>query len=295
MILQRQHGVVEKPALDDLSATVASDGISLHSLKLVLQLLDCGVGLLEILIETITLSNELLFPLSEALLLDLDLLGESLSQGLLLFLKLGVVELPGSSLAEFASLHLLCSVGLVVKLLSGVDKIEHVGADQNGSQLLEVAVVFVLDLGNTPRVLTTLDDAAIAGLDVLLGADDGKRHSGHKATRVLGSSLVILLDRGLVDLDVLGLDDAHNLLIVRNFARGKHVASHIHTLCLNLARSAGLRVSALAITGIRLTREQRRFITSISKGFRVWPVGRMKYRQAWTRRSILSWRRGCCS
>jgi hypothetical protein len=28
---------------------------------------------------------------------------------------------------------------------------------------------------------------------------------------VLGSSLVILLDRGLVDLDVLGLDDAHNL------------------------------------------------------------------------------------
>lgn len=131
MILQRQHGLVEQPALDDLSATVASDGISLHSLKLVLQLLDLGVGLLEILIETITLSNELLFPLSEALLLDLDLLSESLSQGLLLFLKLGVVELPRSGLAEFASLHLLCSVGLVVKLLSGVDKVEHVGADQN--------------------------------------------------------------------------------------------------------------------------------------------------------------------
>lgn len=213
MILQCQHGLVEKLALDNLSATVASDGISLHGLKLVLQLLDLGVGLLEILIETITLSNELLFPLSEALLLDLDLLSESLSQSLLLFLELGVVELPGSSLAEFASLHLLCSVGLIVKLLSGVDKIEHVGADQDGSQLLEVAVVFILDLSNTPGVLTTLDDAAIAGLDVLLRADNGKRHSGHKATRVLGSSLVILLDRGLVDLDVLGLDDAHNPLL----------------------------------------------------------------------------------
>lgn len=281
MILQRQHGLVEKLALDNLSATVASDSISLHSLKLVLQLLDLGVGLLEILIETITLSNELLFPLSEALLLDLNLLSESLSQSLLLFLELRVVELPGSSLAEFASLHLLCSVGLIVKLLSSVDKVEHVGADQDGSQLLEVAVVFVLDLGNTPRVLTTLDDAAIAGLDVLLRADDGKRHSGHKATRVLGSSLVILLDRGLVDLDVLGLDDAHNLQYVRNMrVESAWLLIIIHTLCLNLARSAGLRVSALAITGIRLTREQRRFITSISRGFRVWPVGRMKYRQA---------------
>lgn len=281
MILQCQHGLVEKLALDNLSATVASDGISLHSLKLVLQLLDLGMGLLEILIETITLSNELLFPLSEALLLDLDLLSESLSQSLLLFLELGVVELPGSSLAEFASLHLLCSVGLIVKLLSGVDKVEHVGADQDRSQLLEVAVVLVLDLSNTPRVLTALDDAAIASLDVLLRADNGKRHSGHKATRVLGSSLVILLDRGLVDLDVLGLDNAHNLEYVRNLCvESSWLLIFIHTLCLNLARSAGLRVSALAITGIRLTREQRRFITSISRGFRVWPVGRMKYRQA---------------
>ena len=48
------------------------------------------------------------------------------------------------------------------------------------------------------------------------------------------------------------------------------------TLRLNVARSAGLSVSALAMTGIRLTLELKRFMTSISKGFRVWPVGLMK-------------------
>lgn len=192
---------------------MASDGASLHGLELILQLLDLGVGLLEILIETIALSNELLFPLSEALLLDLDLLSEPLPQSLLLLLELGVVELPGPGLAKLARLHLLCAVGFVVLLLGRVDEVEHVGADQDGSHLLEVAVLLVLDLGHTPRVLTALDDAAIAGLDILLGADDGKRHSGHKATRVLGGSLVILLDRGLVDLDVLGLDDADNLFV----------------------------------------------------------------------------------
>ena len=48
------------------------------------------------------------------------------------------------------------------------------------------------------------------------------------------------------------------------------------TLRLNVARSAGLRVSALAMTGTRLTLELKRFMTSISKGFKVWPVGLMK-------------------
>lgn len=52
------------------------------------------------------------------------------------------------------------------------------------------------------------------------------------------------------------------------------------TLVLNLARSDGLSVSALATTGIRLTRVHSFFMTSMSRGFRVWPVGRMKYRQA---------------
>lgn len=197
--------------MSSLAATVAADSAALHSLELRLELLDLGVGLLEILVETVALGDELLLPLPEALLFDLDLLGEALPQSLLLLLELGVVELPGACLAELARLHLLGAVRLVVQLLGGVDEVEHVGSDQDGAELLEVAVVLILDLGNTPRVLATLDNAAVAGLDVLLRADDSEGHSSHKATGVLGGGLVVLLDRGLVDLDVLGLNDRDNL------------------------------------------------------------------------------------
>ena len=190
---------------------MAAGGASLHVLELGLELLDLGVSLLEVLVETVALGNELLLPLAEALLLDLDLLGKALAERLLLLLELGVVQLPGTGLAELAGLHLLSTVGLVVQLLGGVDEVEHVGADEDGAELLEIAVVLVLHLSNSPGVLATLDDAAIAGLNILLGTDDSKRHGVHKATRVLSGSLIVLLDRGLVDLDVLGLNDGDNL------------------------------------------------------------------------------------
>jgi hypothetical protein len=94
---------------------------------------------------------------------------------------------------------------------------------------------------------------------------------------VLGGRLVILLDWRLVDLDVLGLDDGANLdMEISTTGDPTEEAGLMLTLDLNLARSAGLRVSALAITGMRLTREPRRFMTSMSRGLRVWPVGRMK-------------------
>lgn len=96
-------------------------------------------------------------------------------------------------------------------LLGGVDKVEHVGSDQDRSELLEVAVVLVLDLGDTPGVLATLDDAAVTGLDILLRANDSKRHGVHEAAGVLSGGFIILLDRRLVDLDVLGLNNGDNL------------------------------------------------------------------------------------
>lgn len=195
----------------ELAATMTADSTALHLLELGFQLLDLGVGLFEILVEAVALGNKLLLPLSEPLLFDLDLFGKTLAQSLLLFLELGVVQLAGSGLAEFTSLHLLSTVRLVVQLFRSVNKVEHVGADQDGTKLLEVAVVLVLDLGNTPRVLTTLDNAAIVGLDVLLGPDNGERHSSHEASGVLSSSFVILLDRGLIDLDVLGFNNRDDL------------------------------------------------------------------------------------
>lgn len=197
-----------------LAATVAADGISLQRLELHLEGLDLGVGLFEVLVETVALGNELLLPLPETLLLDLDLFCEALAESLLLLLELGVVELPWASLAELAGLHLLGAVSLVVQLLCCVDKVQHVGADKNRTELFEVAVFLVLDLGHTPRVLTTLDNTSIAGLNILLGADNGKGHSGHQAACVLCGSLVILLNRWLVDLDALSFDDGTDLEIM---------------------------------------------------------------------------------
>lgn len=212
--LDRNEACIVRNPVDAriLTTAVAADSAALHGLELGLELLDLGVGLLEVLVEAVALGNELLLPLPEALLLDLDLLGEPLAEGLLLLLELGVVELSGAGLAELAGLHLLCPVCLVVQLLGGVDQVEHVRSDEDGAELLEVAVVLVLDLSNTPRVLTALDDAAIASLNILLRPDNSERNGGHEAASMLGGGLIILLDRGLVDLNVLGLNDRDNLV-----------------------------------------------------------------------------------
>ena len=93
----------------------------------------------------------------------------------------------------------------------GVDEVKHVGSDEDGAELLEVAVVFVLDFGDTPAVLAALDDAAVGGLDVFLGADHGEWHSGHEGARMLGGSLIVFLNGWCVDLDALSLDDCTNL------------------------------------------------------------------------------------
>lgn len=137
-----------------------------------LELLDNGVALLQILVESVALGNELLLPLSESLFLHLDLLCESLAERLFFLLEFGVVQLAWTSLAEFARLHLLCTVCLVVVFLGRVNKVEHVCADKDGAEFLEIAVLLVLDLSNTPCVLTTLDSASVVGLNILLGSDD---------------------------------------------------------------------------------------------------------------------------
>ena len=190
---------------------MAADGTALHLLELLLQGLDGGVSALEVFVEAVALADELLLPLPEPVLLDLDLLGEPLPQALLLLLEFGVVECPRPGLAEFPGLHLRGAVGLVVLFFGRVDQVKHVCPDEDGTQLLEVAVILVLNFGNTPRVLAALDNAAVTGLDVLLGANDSEGHGCHQAARVLGSGLVILLDGWCVDLNSLSLDDSPDL------------------------------------------------------------------------------------
>jgi len=76
-------------------ASASPGHAALHALDLGLELLDDGVALLEVLVEAVPLGDELLLPLPEALLLDLDLLGKALAESLFLLLEFGVVELAG--------------------------------------------------------------------------------------------------------------------------------------------------------------------------------------------------------
>jgi len=196
-------------------ATSSAPDAALHTLDLGLQLLDKRVAGLEVFVETVALGDELLLPGTEALLLNLDLLCETLAQSLFLLLKLGVIKLAWPGFAKLARLHLLCAVGLVVVLLCGVDQVEHVGADQYSAQLLEVAVLLVLDLGHTPGVLSTLDAATVGSSDILLGTDDGERHGSDEGLSVSEGGLVIFFKGRRVDLDALSLNDVADLWGVR--------------------------------------------------------------------------------
>ena len=87
----------------------------------------------------------MLLPLPEARFFRLDLLGEALAQGLLLFLELGVLELAWLLLAELADLHLSLSVVFVVKLFRRADEVEHVRANKEGAKFPEIAVILILN------------------------------------------------------------------------------------------------------------------------------------------------------
>jgi hypothetical protein len=61
------------------AASVASHSAPLHCFQFLLQLLDGGVGRFKVLVQSISLSDQLLLPLSKSLLFNLDLLGEALA------------------------------------------------------------------------------------------------------------------------------------------------------------------------------------------------------------------------
>ena len=144
-----------------LSSSTATSIADLKVVELCLEGLDRAVSQLEVLVQAIALRDQLrpdasafhphmgwvthvLFPLPEASLLRLDLLGEPPAELLLLLLELGVVELLHLALAILARLHLLLAVILVVTLLSSRDKVEHECADEQRAQLAEVTVILVL-------------------------------------------------------------------------------------------------------------------------------------------------------
>lgn len=87
----------------------------------------------------------MLLPLPESCLLSLDLLSEPLPELLFLLFELGVVQFLDLGFPELACLHLLLAVILVMQLLARRNEVQHVGADQQRPQLLEVTVVLILN------------------------------------------------------------------------------------------------------------------------------------------------------
>lgn len=151
----------------------------------------------------------MLLPLPEPRLLRLHLLRKLLPQRLLLLLELRVIQLLHLRLSELPRLHLLLPVVLVVQLLRRRDQVQHVRPDQQRPQLLEVAVVLVLDFSHTPDVLTALDGAPVGGPDVLGRADDGEGDGINEHLSVF--RVLVVVERGCVDADTLSCDHLANL------------------------------------------------------------------------------------
>jgi hypothetical protein len=165
----------------------------------------------------------------------------------------------------------------------------HVGADEHLAELDKVAVLLVVHLDDTPGVATAADLAAVGVGDLVIGTDNSEGDLGHDLV-VLGDGLLVieLVAGALENLDLVVLDVCENLQrpISTNAGWRQQERTKL-TLALKAATSSSVRVSALAITGIRLTLVCRRFMTSMSRGFREWPVGWMKKTHAWMRLSTM--------
>ena len=121
--------------------------------------------------------------------------------------------------------------------------------------------------GDTPDVLAAFDDTAVGGTDVLGRADDGEGDGIEEHVGVLGVFLIV--KRGSVDTDALRINNFPDLQVDASDEALWVMGNKIRTRCLKVNRSFWVSVSAFAMTGMRLTRVPRRFITSISKGLRL--------------------------
>lgn len=131
-------------------------------------------------------------------------------------------------------------------------------------------MVLVVDFNNTPGVDTTADFTAIGSRDDPVRANDGKRNFAGNFLMLSNSLLVLVLVSGcLEDVNVVIGDVGKNLasIAIRPGKRNEDYGEL--TRALNSATSTSVRVSAFAMTGIRLTLSCSCFMNSISRGFKL--------------------------
>jgi hypothetical protein len=119
-----------------------------------------------------------------------------------------------------------------------------------------------LTLGDTPEVLSAFDCSTVGSGDVVGTSNDGERHDIVQSSCVLSSSRLFGVDRWAVDLDILSSNHFSDLYV----STVLHGIGVTRTMYLKLCRSSWVMVSALAITGIKLTLVPSLFIISTSRG-----------------------------
>jgi hypothetical protein len=174
----------------------------------------------------------------------------------------------------------------------------------------ELAVLLVLNVDNAPAVFATPDGLAVHEHRPL-GADDGEGDHVLRVWSVLSGNILGLsatYPNGVVELDffvviVLSVEGVETDVVVHHFSTDLQHAylflaqihfttstfTHSLTTCLNCSLSSRVKLSDLARTGTTFTTSLSFFITMISMGRIVCPVGLMKYRQQWMRVSWM-WR-----
>lgn len=106
-------------------------------------------------------------------------------------------------------------------------QIGKMAVEKSGSNGEEIGVTRVVDLNNTPGILTS-SDFATSNLDDLLRANDSKRHEASELSVLLNGILVVLLNivREVVDRDSVVLDILHDeLLRLSEFGGGERIGA----------------------------------------------------------------------
>jgi TctA family transporter len=141
-------------------------------------------------------------------------------------------------------------------------------------------VLLVVDLDDTPGVATATDATTVSSGHLGVGTNNGEGNLGHDLLVLSNGLLIVKLVTGTFkDLEGVLFDigkDLEKSASTVSIENKGILKKKEHTRCLKRATSSSVKVSALAMTGIKLTLVCRRRITSMSRGFREWPVGWMK-------------------
>src|SRR5277367_817258 len=95
-------------------------------------------------------------------------------------------------------------------ILGSLNKIQHVSPNQKTPQLLEITMLLILNFCNSPKILSAFDHLALRSLNILVTANDSKRHRSSQIPGMISSLTIILINRWSKDFNRLRSDNFTN-------------------------------------------------------------------------------------